>query len=224
MVKEYMTHLETLVQLLHVDKRTQKSADIFAKGKEAFDNALTAFPDETVSHAHALFAKICVKVGVYDEATRLFDEAIRRASLPLEAKHSDPSTLAETQDLVNQLRLERSRSHNQFIESKVLHWHAANNQGYNGGIPPETSPWHPLSYVELQLGVFPLPHPQTLFEKATLITLTLDSPVEEIQEHKPGDVKAMNATARAWEAYKSYQESQSMAFMAYSHGKEQYLA
>lgn len=94
-----MTHLETLVQLLHVDKRTQKSADIFAKGKEAFDNALTAFPDETVSHAHALFAKICVKVGVYDEATRLFDEAIRRASLPLEAKHSDPSTLAETQDL-----------------------------------------------------------------------------------------------------------------------------
>ncbi len=225
MINEYMTHLETLVQLLHVDKRTQKGADIFTKGKEAFDNALTVFPDETLSHAHALFAKICVKVGVYDEAISLFDEAIRRASLPLEAENNlDPSSLAETESLVNQLYLERSRSHNQLIESRVLQWDATNNQGYNGGIPPETSPWYPLRFVELQLEVFPLPHPQTLFQKATFVTLTLDSPEEEIQENKPGDEKAMNATARAWEAYESYQESQSMAFMAYSHGKKRYLA
>ena len=224
MVNEYMTHLETLVQLLHADRQTQKGTDVIARGREAFDKALSAFPDETVVHAHALFAKLCVKAGVYDEATSLFDEAIRRASLPLEAENSDPSTLADTQSLVDELYLERSRSHNQYIGSKVLQWHAANDQGYKGGIPPETSPWYPLSYVELQLGIFPFPHPQTLFEKATLITLTLDSPEEEIRKAKPDDEDAMNATSRAWEAYKTYQESQSVAFVAYSHGKKRYLA
>jgi tetratricopeptide (TPR) repeat protein len=224
MVHEYMTHVETLVELLHSDKHTQKSTDIITKGREAFNKALAAFPDETVVHAHALFAKICVKVGLYDEATNLFDEAIRRARLSLEVEQIDPSTRAETEGLVSQLYLERNRSHNQFIESKVLQWHTANDQIYKGGIPPETSPWHPLSYVELQLGIFPLPNPQTLFEKATLITLTLDSPDEEIQEMKSGDEKALNATARAWEAYESYQKSQSLAFGAYTHGKKRHLA
>jgi len=223
MVDEYMTHLETLVQLLHTDEH--KSTDIIAKGREAFDKALKSFPDETVVHAHALFAKICVKVGLYDEATNLFEEAIRRARLSLSSEEQiDPSSREETESLVSQLYLERSRSHNLLIESKVLQWHTANEQIYMGGIPPETSPWHPLSYVELQLGIFPLPHPQTLFEKATLITLTLDSPKEEIQEMKPGDKTALNATARAWEAYESYQKSQSLAFGAYTHGKKRYLA
>lgn len=224
MIKEYMTHLERLVQLLHTDTQTQKGTDIIAQGKEAFDKATAAFPDDTVAHAHALFAKICSKVGVYNEAISLFDEAIRRASLPLEVENSHPSSLAETKSLVSQLYLERRRSHNQFIGSKVLQWHAANDEGYKGGIPPERSPWQPMNYVELQLGIFPFPHPQTLFEKATLIVLSLDSPEEEIQEMKSVDEEAMNVTARAWEAYESYQESQSAAFVAYMHGKKRYLA
>ena len=58
MVEEYMKHLETLVQLLHSDTETQKGTDIIAKGRDAFDKAIAAFPD--VAHAHALFAKICL--------------------------------------------------------------------------------------------------------------------------------------------------------------------
>ena len=143
MIEEYMTHLETLVELLHVNNQSQKSTDIISKGREAFDNALKALPDETVPHAHALYAKICVKVGIHDKAMDLFDEAIRRAN----AQTVDQSTREEKESLVKQLTLERSRSHNLFIESRVLQWHDANQNGYNGGIPKETSPWDPLSNV-----------------------------------------------------------------------------
>lgn len=221
----YMKHLETLVQLLNSDLQSITSEELISKGREAYTEALKALPDETVPHVPSLFAKLCVKVGIYDEAIELFDEAIRRTSLSLDRNH-DVSVRIETEELIDQLQLERRRTHNKFIEHKVLMWDAANKQGYNGGIPPETSPFVPLEYVELQLSVFPLPHPQTLFEKATLITLTLDSPEDEIKEKemKSDNNNALNATARAWDAYEIYQKSQTIAYDAYLLGKKRSLA
>lgn len=217
----YMKHLETLVQLLDSDLQSITSEELITQGREAYTEALKALPDETVPHVPSLFAKLCVKVGIYDEAIDMFDEAIRRTSLSLDRNH-DVSVRIETEELIDQLQLERRRAHNKFIEHKVLMWDAANKQGYNGGIPPETSPFDPLEYVELQLSVFPLPHPQTLFEKATLMTLTLDSPEDEIM--KSDENKVLFATARAWEAYEIYQKSQTIAYDAYLLGKKRSLA
>ena len=123
----YMKHLETLVQLLDSDLQLITSEELITKGREAYTKALKALPDETIPHVPSLFAKLCVKVGIYDEAIQLFDEAIRRTSLSLDRNH-DVSVRIETEELIDQLQLERRRAHNKFIEHKVLMWDAQINK------------------------------------------------------------------------------------------------
>jgi hypothetical protein len=128
-----------------------------------------------------------------------------------------PQILPEIQEaeaLVKQLVLERNRASFSHLQSSIDKWDNANNALHRGGIPPETSPLDPLSIVERQLTIFPIPHPQSLFDKASFMVLLLDSPAEN-------DV---NRTAEAWEAYDTYKNAQTWAFGSYSHGKKRGLA
>ncbi|KAL3802132.1 hypothetical protein ACHAWO_004225 [Cyclotella atomus] len=234
MAMQYTQQLETILQLTEAPIDTTNSRkSILNKGQKAFDDALQIFPDETLPHAHALFAKLCVKMEEYKRSLELFDEAIRRASLPLEAykestrdKDDDddddskqiPQDILEAEPLVKQLILERNRAHFSHLQASIAKWDNANNALYSGGIPPETSPQDPLSVIEDQLRVFPNPHPQSLFDKASFLVLLLDSPLDA--EEEDGD----NTTAKAWLAHDVYTKAQTWAFGAYTHGKKRGLA
>jgi hypothetical protein len=230
MAMQYTSHLETLVQLTDApitDTDTRRS--ILSKGQQAFNDAINIFPDETtLPHAHALYAKLCVKMEEYKQSLELFDEAIRRASLPLEAykqsnqdKDDDddddskqvPIDILESQSLVKQLILERNRAHFSHLQSSIDQWDNANNALHSGGIPPETSPQDPLSVIEDMLRIFPNPHPRLLFDKASFLVLLLDSPSDDD-----------NTTAKAWEAHDVYTKAQTWSFGAYTHGKKRGLA
>lgn len=233
MAMQYTQQLDILVQLM--DKIDVKPKDVIALGQAAFDEALRVFPDETLPHAHALFAQLCVRIQNYEKSLKLFDEAIRRASIPLEeyqdsikgddSKDDDddddslqqqiPAEIQEAEALVKQLILERNRAHFHHLQFSIDKWDNANNALHGGGIPIETSPKDPLSVVEHQLKVFPNPHPQSLFDKATFMVLLLDS---------PSDDESLNRTAKAWEAYDVYTKAQTWAFGAYTHGKKRGLA
>jgi hypothetical protein len=237
MAIEYTDQLGIIVQLLDEPPNNINSPEnVLAKGEKAFQKALKVFPDETLPHAHALFAKLCVKINRYEKSLELFDEAIRRASLPLEEHKSSsskddddddddgddsikqiPQEVAEAESLVKQLILERNRAHFSFLQMSIDKWDSANNALHGGGIPPESSPLDPLGVVEQQLNVFPNPHPQSLFDKATFMVMLLDSPVEDEDE-------GVNRTAKAWEAYEVYKNAQTWAFGAYTHGKKRNLA
>eukprot|EP00956_Cyclotella_meneghiniana_P016046 scaffold25098_cov64-Cyclotella_meneghiniana.AAC.9 len=235
MAMQYTQQLDILVQLM--DKVDVKPKQILAQAQAAFDEALRVFPDETLPHAHALFAQLCVRIQNYEKSLKLFDEAIRRASIPLEDYHDSlkgdnnrddddddddslqqqqtPPEIEEAEALVKQLILERNRAHFHHLQFSIDKWDNANNALHGGGIPPETSPKDPLSVVEHQLKVFPNPHPQSLFDKATFMVLLLDS---------PSDDESLNRTAKALEAYDVYTKAQTWAFGAYTHGKKRGLA
>ncbi len=239
MANEYTNQLDIIVSLTEKDPfdssaspkasntatdSQRKIAKVIKKGQEAFDSALKAFPDDSLPHAHALFAKLCSKMGHYEKAMELFDEAVRRASLPLKQFNDTENYsvdqmefVKETEYLVKQLVLERNRSHFLFLQSKMNTWDNANHVYHGGGIPPETSPMDPLNIATYQLEIFPTPHPRTLFDIASLSVLLLDSPDDVVET--PG-----NATAKAWEAYKTFSRAQSYAFGAYTHGKKRNLA
>ena len=249
MADQYTEQIEIIVQLLddpldqsaNADNsnndNTATTARIIDKGQKAFDAALLAFPDDTLPHAHALFAKLCVKMGRYEQSLELFDEAIRRASLPLNASNEtdtstttyaddqlyDQDTIAEAEMLTKQLVLERNRSHFLYLQSQINSWDQANHVYYKGGIPPETSPLDPLRIAQHQVKIFPNPHPQTLFNIATFSVLLLDSPEDwEGVDGRNDDV--MNATKNAWEAHKTYGRAQTWSFGSYIHGKKRNLA
>ena len=233
MAMQYTDQLNNLVNLIDGPMHKSNSRkNILFKGQKAFDKALEVLPDETLPHAHALFAKVCVSIEEYEKSLKLFDEAIRRASIPLEEFHSSnkseidddddddsiqqiPEQIVEAEVLVKQLILERNRAHFSHLQTSIDRWDNANNALHGGGIPPETSPEDPLSVVEHQLKVFPNPHPQSLFDKATFMVLLLDS---------PSDDEDFNRTAKAWEAYDVYTKAQTWAFGAYTHGKKRNLA
>jgi len=211
---------------------------ILLEGKTAFEAALRAFPDESLPHAHLLFAKLCTKVRAYQESLPLFDEAIRRASMPLEngttnmgggaaSSSSSPSSSsvdararAEASSLVQQLVLERSRSHFLLLENEVSKWDDVNNRLHRGGIAPGTSPLVPLVSVEKQLEIFPK-HSQALHNKASFLVLSLDD------DAPPENTNGRNSTvasSRSWEAYDTFRKSQVTGYEAYTHGKNQHLA
>ena len=230
MAMQYTQQLEIILSLMDAPLDDRK--DILSKGQAAFDAALEVFPDETLPHAHALFAKLCVRIDSFEKSLKLFDEAIRRASIPLEdfkksteskedddddddSKPPPPPEILEAESLVKQLVLERNRAHFSHLQTSLDQWDNANNALHGGGIPPETSPMDPLSIVQHQLNVFPNPHPQSLFDKATFLVLLLDSPSKD---------EDWNRTAKAWEAYDVYSNAQTWAFGAYTHGKKRNLA
>eukprot|EP00804_Cyclotella_cryptica_P025085 CCRYP_016555-RB/>CCRYP_016555-RB protein AED:0.25 eAED:0.25 QI:37/1/1/1/0.66/0.5/4/725/769 len=232
MASRYTEQLNIIVQL--IDEPLAGSGmspkEFVSQGQSAFDKALKVFRDETLPHAHALFAKLCVKVGNYEKSLDLFDEAIRRASIPLnDNNHSltdddddDDEKIpqvsqeaAEAEALVTQLVLERNRAHFSHLQMQLDKWDNANNALHRGGIPPETSPMDPLSVVEHQLAIFPNPHPQSLFDKASFMVLLLDSPTED---------DTVNRTSKAWESYEIFTKAQTWAFGAYAHGKKRNLA
>mmetsp|Transcript_31019 Transcript_31019/g.61872 ORF Transcript_31019/g.61872 Transcript_31019/m.61872 type:complete len:783 (+) Transcript_31019:49-2397(+) len=236
MANEYTNQLDIIVNLTDenpVDSSssmTKNTKDkIIKKGQKAFDMALKAFPDDTLPHAHALFAKLCTKMGHYEKALELFDEAIRRASLPIQQfyeteNHADVQidAMSDAEYLVKQLVLERNRSHFLFLQSKINTWDNANHVYHRGGIPPETSPMDPLKIAKYQLEIFPTPHPRTLFDIASLSVLLLDSPEHDDVEN--GDeTTPNNATAMAWDAHKTFSLAQTYAFGAYTHGKKRNL-
>lgn len=247
MALHYTEQLNIIVELLDrpIGSITKSDIeDVLNKGQAAFDEALEAFPDDTLPHAHALFAKLCVKIGRYEQSLELFDEAIRRASIPLNTDDDiedgtndttttsklnkqpqhNPQEIAEAEALAKQLILERNRSHFTFLQNQINAWDVANNALYGGGIPPETSPLDPLQIVELQLEVFPNPHPQSLFDKATFMVLLLDSPPKKLYDDETESDEPVNVTASAWEAYETYSRAQTWAFGAYLHGKKRGLA
>ncbi|KAL7483199.1 hypothetical protein ACHAW6_008843 [Cyclotella cf. meneghiniana] len=232
MAIRYTEQLNMIVQLIDepLAGNDVSPKKIVSRGQTAFDKALDVFPDETLPHAHALFAKLCVKVGQYEKSLDLFDEAIRRASIPLNENRDSFSNedaddddkipqvsqeVTEAEALVKQLVLERNRAHFSHLQMQIDKWDNANIALHKGGIPPETSPMDPLGVVEHQLKIFPNPHPQSLFDKASLMVLLLDSPSED---------DSFNRTAKAWESYEIFTKAQTWAFGAYTHGKKRNLA
>ena len=139
MASRYTEQLDIIVQF--IDEPLAESGmspkKVVSRGKTAFDKALEVFPDETLPHAHALFAKLCVKVGHYEKSLDLFDEAIRRASIPLNENSNSMTDedaddddkipqisqeLAEAEALVKQLVLQRNRAHFSHLQMKIDKW------------------------------------------------------------------------------------------------------
>mmetsp|Transcript_12482 Transcript_12482/g.23775 ORF Transcript_12482/g.23775 Transcript_12482/m.23775 type:complete len:780 (-) Transcript_12482:235-2574(-) len=240
MAKDYTAALDTLVGLIqqpitlpsspsHKDDSVET---MLLEGKTAFETALRVFPDESLPHAHLLFAKVCTKVGAYQESLPLFDEAIRRASMPLEngttnmgggasspSSSADARARAEASSLVQQLVLERSRSHFLLLENEVSKWDDVNIQLHRGGIAPGTSPLMPLVSVEKQLEIFPK-HSQALHNKASFLVLSLDGAPPE----NANGTNSTVASTRSWEAYDTFRKSQVTGYEAYTYGKNQHLA
>ena len=233
----YTEQLTILTQLLDesVSDQTTFAKEKYDIGKSAFDAALKAFPDDTLPHAHSLFAKVCVKMAMYEESLELFDEAIRRSSLPLEQAAAQGGNMAsqeimEAQYLIRQLMMERNRSNSMIYQSKVNAWDQATAQG----IPLDTSPLVPLEFVKSLLKVFPAPHPQALFEQATLNVLALDTPKQEDADDNIKDDTEESSTSgqinengnffHAWETWDMYRQAQDSAFGAYTIGKQYTLA
>ena len=237
MAMRYTEQLTILTQLLDesVSDQTTFAKEKYDIGKSAFDAALKAFPDDTLPHAHSLFAKVCVKMAMYEESLELFDEAIRRSSLPLEQAAAQGGNMAsqeimEAQYLIRQLMMERNRSNSMIYQSKVNAWDQATAQG----IPLDTSPLVPLEFVKSLLKVFPAPHPQALFEQATLNVLALDTPKQEDADDNIKDDTEESSTSgqinengnffHAWETWDMYRQAQDSAFGAYTIGKQYTLA
>ena len=230
MASQYTAQLQIILTLLEQQQQETKKNrnEILSSGQTAFHTALQIFPDESLVHAHALFAKLCIRYHDYEKALELLDEAIRRASLPLKSlQQSDDdvdddddvpltSEQMESQSLLNQLILERNRAHYSHLSSRLDAWDAANVKYGKGGIPSQTSPREALTVVDAMLSIFEHPHPYTLWEKASFLVLLLDSPPEDDPE--------WNRTAKAWEAHGVYTAAQTWAFGAYTHGKKRGLA
>ena len=182
------------------------------EGQRIFQSAIDTFPDESLPHAHEFLAKLHYKVGSYESAIELYDEAIRRAELPGSSDPAEGNDEAEARQLRKALKGDRERAQYLMLQIKLDEWIAGNE----GGIAKDTTPLEPIALLEGQLNVFPQ-NPQSLYDKAKYTVLSLDSPKDE-----DGDPSTRNDLS--WEAHEMFDEAQYAAYIAFTSGKRRGLA
>lgn len=212
---KYSREISRLEKLLkeRIDKDdSAKINSTLEEGQRIFQSAIDAFPDETLPHAHEFLAKLHYKVGSYESAILLYDEAIRRSELPGSYDPNEGSDAEEARQLREELKGDRERAQYLMLQRKLDEWTAANE----GGITKDTTPLEPIALLEGQLNVFPQ-NPQSLYDKAKYTVLSLDSPKDE-----DGDPSSRNDLS--WEAHNLFDEAQYAAYIAYTYGKMRGLA
>ena len=206
-----LSKFEKLLKRVDKDDSGKINATL-EEGQRIFQSAIDAFPDETLPHAHEFLAKLHYKVGSYESAIVLYDEAIRRSELPGSHDPYEGSDKEEARLFREELKGERERAQYYMLQKKLDEWAAGNE----GGMTKDTTPLEPIALLEGQLNVFPQ-NPQSLYEKAKYTVLSLDSPMDD-----DGDPSSRNDLS--WEAHGLYEEAQYASFIAYAYGKMRGLA